>query len=82
MLKKGSYNGQIKLHEVLTCSVVSDDWRSKNSSHITEWSSSDVTITVTEELWAPENRHGRVLHIVVKSRVPVRNRGSTGSFHP
>lgn len=59
----------------LTGSVVSDDWSSQNSSNALEWPIRDFTVSVAEKQWAPQNGRRGVHHIVVQSRVPVRNGG-------
>lgn len=70
------------LDQILTCSVVSDNWSSKNRSHISKRTIHHLSVSITEELITPKNGHSGVRHIVVKTRIPVRNGGSTRCLQP
>lgn len=66
----------------LTCSNISHERFPEYRSDALVWPSHDVTIAISEELFAPQNRHGGVYHIVVNRGVPVRYRRPTCSLQP
>lgn len=49
----------------LTCSNISHERFPEYRSDALVWPSHDVTIAISEELFAPQNRHGGVHHIVI-----------------
>lgn len=53
--------------------MISNDWTTEDSAHVSEWSTGDDAIPISEKIVTPEDGFCRILHIVIKSRFPVRN---------